>query len=156
MFCPVITDNPSGIKAIQVGVFLSERYQAIGGQQHRAVERIEFAVLMPPRTAVVADKVRIFFESRIIIGRQHFAVGIDIDARTLRLLEQVFHIFQIMAADKYARVLAHADIDLGDFRMAIGGGIGFVEQGHSSHRYAAGLHDQSDHLLGRQLLGDRS
>ncbi len=72
----------------------------------------------------------VFLEGRVIIGRQHFAVGVDIDACTVGLLQELFQVFQIVAGNKNARVPAHADVHLRDFGFAVGFGIGLVEQGH--------------------------
>ena len=60
-----------------------------------------------------------------------------------------------MAADEDAGILADADIDLGNLRMAIGLGVGLVKQGHGGNRNASGLHDQGNHLVDGQLLGGR-
>ena len=47
----------------------------------------EFLVLILPGGAVVAVEVGIFFQFRIAVGGQHFAVGVDIDAFALGLFQ---------------------------------------------------------------------
>ena len=64
------------------------------------------------------------------MGRKHFTVGININACALGLLQKIFYILKIVTADKYARVLAYADIDLRKLWISIDFCIGFVEQCH--------------------------
>ena len=61
------------------------RNDAVGGKQNRTVEGSEFFTLFPPGIAIVAYKMRIFLESRIIVGRQHFTMCIDVYPRTFCL-----------------------------------------------------------------------
>ena len=61
------------------------RNDAVGGKQNRSVEGSEFFTLFPPGIAIVAYKMRIFLESRIIVGRQHFTMCIDVYPRTFCL-----------------------------------------------------------------------
>ena len=76
------------------------------------------------------------------MGRQHFAVGIDVHAGSGRLFEQFFKILQIMSADENTRIFAHPDIDFGDFGIAVGGRIGFVEQCHGFDSAFANVQNQ--------------
>ena len=94
----------------------------------------------------------VFFKGGIRVGRQHLAVGINVDARTICLLEQFFHILQIMAGDKNPRFCAHADIHFGDFRVAVGRGMGLIQQGHGVDRCLSGFHNQGDHIVYRQIF----
>ncbi len=151
----VVADHPGGVEAVEVGAALAQRYQAVGGQQHRAVERLELVRLMPPRPAVIADEMGIFLERRVGVGRQHLAVGIDIDPGALGLVQQFLQVLEVMAADQDAGVGPHPDIDLGDLGMAVGRRIGLVEQGHGGHRGPPGLHHQGEHLVDRQFLRRR-
>ena len=52
----------------------------------------------------------VLFKGRIVVCRQHFAVGVYVDACAFGLLEEFFHILQVMAADQNSRIAAHADI----------------------------------------------
>ena len=97
----------------------------------------------------------IFLEGRVVVGRQHLAVGVDIDAGALGLLEQFLHVLEVVAADEDAGIGPHADVDLGDLRDAVGRGVGLVQQGHRRHRRLAGLQHQGDHLVDRQVLRRR-
>ena len=64
------------------------RHNAVGGHQNRTVKRREFLFLLPPRVAVISDKVRIFLKRRIVMRGQHFRVRVYIHARAFRLLQQ--------------------------------------------------------------------
>ena len=58
------------------------------------------------------------------------------------VLEQFFKILQIMSADENTRIFAHPDIDFGDFGIAVGGRIGFVEQCHGFDSAFANVQNQ--------------
>ncbi len=60
-------------------VALAGLLDAVGGHEDRAGEGVELAALILPRTAVIPDEVGVFLQSRIAVGGQHFAVGVDID-----------------------------------------------------------------------------
>ncbi len=99
------------------------------------------------------DQVVVFLEGRVVVGRQHLAVGVDIDAGALGLLQQFLQVLQVVAADEDAGVGAHADVDLGDLRVAVGGGVGLVQQGHGLDGHLARLQHQGDHLVDREVPG---
>ena len=44
-------------------------------------------------------------------------------------------------------------IDLGDLRVAVGRGIGLVQQGHGGNRCFSGFHHQRHHLIHGEILG---
>lgn len=81
------------------------------------------------------------------MGREHLGVGVDVHAGALGLLEQHLQVPQIVAGDQDAGVLTHTDRDLGDLRVAVGGGVGLVQQRHALHAVFAGLHGQDDQIL---------
>ena len=62
-------------------------------------------------------------------------------------------ILQVVTADQNPRIFAHADVDLGDFRIAVGRGIGFIQQGHGGNGRLPGFHHQSNHFIHGQRLG---
>lgn len=51
------------------------------------------------------------FQSFITVRRQHFSVSINIDSRTLGLLEQHFQIFQVVTGYNDERSFPDMDID---------------------------------------------
>lgn len=48
-----------------------------------------------------------------------------------------------MSRDQDARVLSHTDIHGGDFRIALGFGIGFIKKRHAVYAALAGLQGKS-------------
>ena len=75
--------------------------------------------------------------------------------RSLGIVLQDTHLFtgkmcirdRIVTGDQDAGVLTHTDRDLGDLRVAVGGGVGLVQQRHALHAVFAGLHGQGDQIL---------
>ena len=59
--------HAGGVDPVSVGVF--DRSDAVGCHQNRSVERGELLVLLPPRIAIVTDKVSVFLEFWIVVGR---------------------------------------------------------------------------------------
>ena len=96
----------------------SWRDDAVGSKEDGAMEGDKFLKLLPPCIAVVSGKVVVFFESRVIMGRQHLAVGIHIHASTFGLLQKLLQIGQVVTGNQDRRIFSDADIDLGDFRIA--------------------------------------
>ena len=86
------------------------------------------------------------------MGRQHFAVGIDIDAGSLGLFQQLLQIGQVVAGNQDRRIAAHAEVDFSDLRMAVFRSIGLVQQRHRRHTELAGLQGQRDQVLGGQPI----
>jgi len=82
-------------------------------------------------------------------------MGVHVDARAFRLLQELFEVLEVVARDEDARVGPNADIDAGDLGVAVGGGVGLVQQGHGVDRCLARLHDKSHELVDGFLLGGR-
>ncbi|MPN34763.1 hypothetical protein SDC9_182257 [bioreactor metagenome] len=96
----------------------SGRDDAVGGKEDGAMEGYEFVKLLPPGIAVVAHEIFIFLESRVIMGRQHLAVGIHIHAGAFGLLQKLLQISQVVAGNQNRGIFSHANIDFGDFGIA--------------------------------------
>ena len=75
----------------------------------------------------------VLFELRIVVGRQHFSVGVDIHPRALRLLQKHFQIPQVVAGNKDAGIWPDPKLHLGNLGIPKGRGIGLVQQGHGLH-----------------------
>ena len=129
-------------------LFAPGRHDAVGRKQNGAVERFEFAHLFPPGVPIVADEVVVLFEIWIIVGRQHLAVRVHIDAGSPGLLQQLLKVGQIVAGDQDGRIAAHADVHFRNLRIAVFRSIGGVEQRHRLHAMFAGLQGQGDQLVG--------
>ena len=96
-------------------------------KQDRAIESSELFTLLPPGISIVAYEVGILLESRIIVSRKHFAMCVHVDSCTFGLLQQFFHIFQVVAAYQDTRTLPYSDIYFCHFRIAIAFGIRFIQ-----------------------------
>ena len=61
------------------------------------------------------------------MGRQHFTVGVDVDAFTLGLLQQQLQVVEIMAGDDDERPLLHRQRDGHGRGRAVGLGVGLIQ-----------------------------
>ena len=59
-----------GVEAVFIAVL--RRDDAVGSHEDRSVEAFKFFFLFPPCISVISYKIRIFFECRIIMRREHF------------------------------------------------------------------------------------
>ena len=71
-----------------VRVALLGGHQAGGCKENRRGQIRKFFLLILPGRAKIPLEMRVFFEFRIGVRGQHFAVGVDIDALARRLLQQ--------------------------------------------------------------------
>ena len=148
-----IARHACGKELVSVGVVLFQRHQAVGGHENGTVERFELLVLFPPGVAVISHEVIVFFKGGIIVCRKHFAVGIYVHPGAFGLFEKILHIPKVMAADENARIVPNADIHLGDFRIAVGRGVGLVQKRHGLYGFLSCLEHQSRHGIHRKILG---
>jgi len=118
------TNYTCRIDAVFIGIF--RRYKTVGGQENRAIEGIKFFVLFVPSISVVADKIVILLKGRIVVGRKHFPVCINIHPGPFRLDEQLFEVLQIMATDQDGRVVSNPDIYFGEFWVTVGCGVSLI------------------------------
>ena len=132
-----ITNRSGCVNTVFVAVL--RRHDTVRRHQNRAVEGFKFFFLLPPGVTIISLKMFIFFERRIVVCRQHFGVGVNIDAGVHGLLEQHLEVAQIMTGDENTRAGADTEIDGGDLRIAVSGSIGLIEQCHSLHAVGAGL-----------------
>ena len=126
------------------------RHNTVGCKHNRTVERRKLLTLLPPRVSVVANKMLVLLESRIIVCRKHFAVRIYIHSRSLSLFQQVFDVIQVVSADQNTRILAHPDIHLCNLRIAVTGRICLVEQCHHLDTHLSRLHHLRHPFVGCQ------
>ena len=140
-----IAGSTGGPQTVLVAVF--RRNDAVGGHQDGAVEAFEFFLLFPPGVPIVAGEVLVFLEERIVMSRQHFGMGVYIHASALGLIQQHFQVFQVVTGDQDARVLAHADVHSGNFRVAVSRGVGFVQQSHALYAVFTGFQSQGNQVV---------
>jgi len=86
-------------------------------------------------------------EGRVVIGRQHFPVGINVHACPFGLLEKFFHVFEIVARDQDAGVFPNPDVDFRDLWIAVCRRVGLVKKRHGIYRHLSGFHDHRDHFI---------
>jgi len=68
----------------------------------------------------------VLFELRIGVRREHFAVGVDVDALAVRLLEQELEVAEVMAGDDDERAFFNLERDGGRDGCAVSLGVGLV------------------------------
>ena len=78
---------------------------------------------------------------------------IHIHAGAFRLLEQLFHVLQVVTGDENAGMIADTEMDLCNFRMPVGFGIGLIQKRHGVHSRLTGFHDHGDHCLHGKISG---
>lgn len=135
----------SSVESVFVAVF--RRHDAVGRHQDRTVEGFKFLLLLPPRIAVVTDKVGILFECRVIVGREHLGMGINIHAGSLCLLQQHFQIPQVVTGNQNTGICPNANIYLRNFGISIGFRVGLVQQSHTGYAVFSGFHCQSNQFF---------
>ena len=86
------------------------------------------------------------------MGRQHFTVGIHIHPFPFRLFQQQFQILQVVAGNEDARAVPYADVHLRDFRLSVGGSVGFIQKGHPLHTVFAGFQGESKKVIHGEVL----
>ncbi len=129
-------------------------HEAIGGKEHSAGDIGKFLLLVLPGRAKVALEVGIGLKLGIGVGGQHFAVGIDVDALILGLLEQQLQVQQVVPADHDEGTLLHGERHGGGRGRAVGFRIGSVEQGHTFQVDLAHLEHQGQQLRHAPILAD--
>ena len=145
---PGPSHQSGGENVILVGFF--RFLDAVGGHENGAGKRIEFAFLVLPGRAVMTVKMRIFFQFRIPVARQHFPVGIDIDALARGLPEQCIQILQIVAGHQDRFSPFGAQRYRSGHRMAVGAGVGRIEQFHGAQVHLTALEGESHQFIHAQ------
>jgi len=113
--------------------------------------------LFPPSITIVTYEVLVFLQLRIVVRRQHLAVGIDIDTRTLGLLQEVCNIVEVVATDENTRTLTYANVHLCDLRFTISSRICLIEQCHHVNTVFTGGEKQLQQTVGSSVgIGDTS
>lgn len=75
------------------------------------------------------------------MGREHFAVGVDVDPLAFCLLEEAFHIFKVVAGNDDERAFFDGQGNCRRNRCAVRRGVGFVEEGHAGQVDFTCFHD---------------
>lgn len=147
MMCSGHTYNTCSIDAVEIRAVFAWRHNAIGSEKEYTVEFFKLIGLFPPCVAIVARKMRVFLECRIILTRKHLGMGIDIDAFPSCLLKQFFKVFEVVSADKDARIVADTYIDLSYFGITVGSGIRAVKEFHRLHSSFADIQHERKQFI---------
>ena len=128
-----------------VGIALAQRHYAVRGEQHRSRDIVEFRLLILPAGAEISLELRVLFKLRVAVCGEHFAVGVDVYALAVGLLQKQLHIVQVMTADHYERSLFNCEWDFSRDRVAVCFG---VEKLQTFEVHRAGLeHQRKQHVL---------
>ena len=131
-----------------VGVAFTQRHEAVGGEQYRRGNVVEFRLLILPAGSEIALELRVLFQLRIAVGREHLAVGVDVDVLSVGLLEQQLHVVQVVTAHNDERTFLDGERHLRRNRVAVGFSVGVVEQLHAFQVDGSGLeHQREQHVL---------
>ena len=136
-----ITGSTCGVDPVFVAVLW--RNDAVGGHEDGTVKAFEFFFLFPPGVSIVSCKVRIFFERRIVVGRKHLRVGVNVNAGSFCLFKQHFQIVKVVAGNQDSGIFACADIYFCNFRISESFGVCLVEKGHSTDTEFSGFQSES-------------
>ncbi len=133
------------IKPVLVAVL--RRNNAVRCHKDRSVKAFKLFFLLPPGIAVVSGKIRVLLKRRIIMGRKHLAVCINVYSCSLRLFQKKLQVAQIMSGNQDARIFPYADIDFCDLRIAICLRICFIKKSHAIHAVLSCFQRQRDKIV---------
>ncbi len=89
----------------------------------------------------------VFFQLRVSVSGQHFAMGINIDPFAFGLFEQLFKVMEVMTADHYEGSFLYIHRDLRRYRIAEFAGVCAVQQGHAFEVDMSEFHKQVQPFL---------
>ena len=138
-----------------VGVAVLRRHEAVRGVEQRAGDVVELLLLVLPGGAEVALEVSELLQLGVRVRREHLAVGVDVDALALRLLEQQLQIVQVVAGHDDERPGLDLEGDGRGLGRAERAGVGGVERGHAGEVHLAHLQHEREQRIDRAGLGER-
>ena len=133
IMCAFQSAGSCDINTVFVSSVRTRGNDTVTGKQDRTVETFKFFFLFPPGISIVPRQVFVFLQLRIVMCGKHFAVGIYVYSRTFGLFQQFFEVFQVVSADKNARIVADTDINFSDFGISVAACIRFVQLCHSGY-----------------------
>ena len=116
------------------------------------METLKLLFLFPPCISIISDKIRIFFERRIVMRRKHFGMSVDIHTRSLRLFKKHFQIVQVMSRNKDTRIFADSDINFCDLRISVSCCISLVKKFHHTNAEISCLESQCGKFFCRESI----
>ena len=133
-----------GVEATGVGV--GRLLDAVGVEDDGAGEFGEFLVLVLPGTAEVAHQVGVLLQAGIAVGREHLAVGVDVDPLAFGLLEEFFQHQQVVAGNQDRLAGLGAQLYFCRYRVAVALHVSFVQEPHDGQVVLAALHGEPDEV----------
>jgi len=103
---------------------------AVGGEEDGPWKFRHLLLLILPGGAEVAVEVAVLLQLGIAVAGQHLAMGVDVDALVLGLLQEHGQIFEVMAGDQDTLAGDMTQRHRGRNRMAVGAGVAGVQQLH--------------------------
>ena len=147
-----IGNNLRGEHPVLVAV--SGRHQAVGGIEDRRGEIGKFFLLILPCSTKIALEVRVLFELRIPVGRQHLAVGIDVNPLVLRLLQKLLQIIEVVAGNDDKRAFLYFERDRRGNGRSIGLRVSPVQQLHAAKIDLSHLQHDGQKQIHTPVLAD--
>ena len=87
------------------------------------------------------------------MGGEHLAVGVDVDAAAVGLLEDLLEVAEVVAGYHDEGPGLDGEVHGGGHGVAVGGGVGLVEHGHALQVHAAALQHEVEE--GLPVVGGR-
>ena len=90
------------------------------------------------------------------MSRQHLRVGVHVDTRSVRLLQQHLKVAQVVAGNEDSRIAAHAKVHLRDLGVAVCGRVRLVEKRHPRDAELARFERKRDEIVhGKRIIERR-
>ena len=84
--------------------------------------------------------------------RQHFRMGINVDACISSLFQKHFQITQVVSGNKNRGIVSDTKLNFCDLRVAIGRSVGGIKQRHNFDAEAACFQDKGCQVIGTQTV----
>ena len=94
----------------------------------------------------------VLLQPGVAVGGEHLAVGVDVDPLPLGLLEQLFEVPEVVPGDEDRLPLLRPEGDRRGDRLAVGAGVGRVEDLHRPEVHLAAFHHQGQRLVELQFF----
>ena len=137
-----------------VGIACFGRHQTVGGEQHRRRKFCKLFLLVLPCRTEIALEMGILFQFRIAVSGQHFAMGVDVDAFALSLLQQQLQVVEIMTGDDDERSLFYSQRNGNRYGRSVAFGVGLIQKRHALEVFLANLHHDRQQFLHAPVLAN--
>ncbi|MPM24074.1 hypothetical protein SDC9_70555 [bioreactor metagenome] len=138
-----------------VAVARAHRHDAIGREENRGRNTLKLLLLILPGCAEISLEVGVLLELWVAVGGQHLTVGVNVHAFPSRLLQQHLEVVQVVAGHHNKGALLDFERYDGRNRIAVGFGVGRVQNGHALEVDAAELHQKGQPFLHRVIVCHR-